>query len=784
MLEAVRNARAGNVLGSGLLPFEPTPKMPVRPEEELKVRESARSVTVSGETFRYTFSKGNGLLTGLQVLEDDFSARKGFALPDAWLSAERDPRRGRFSICSEKAAEFRVVEARPERVILAASGHYRSENGEAFPVRYTITHRVYIDGLDITLIANEAESDCELRWLSLSGATVPARLCPYYAHLHDQAFGQHTGDYQFAKTPDEKGEFLSGLFLPWFWLGNERTGVEVTTWDVRQQQVQPAEFEFADGGGMGDLLSGRSQPMFVISRRGREVSWENFTVRNVYLPVKAGWSVEGGFGLAVTPPKRYKPALFALRPCEGRYGMPEEEVEQVARRGANYLESLTGFGGDPGPREDREEIAEQIRLLHRHNIKVVPYVSANDLRHSSNAYQERGPGWRIEPGYSFRFRTSGMCPWAEGWRDHFKRLVDIVVDEYDFDGVYIDQWFGMMACENEAHGCGGRFRHVNFLGLREQLVHAYNRIKSKKLDAIIFNNTNVMPIAYITSLSDVRLVGEAMDIMELDAVARSFLYFSYRLGSQTAWSTYGGDLTTEEKLSFGLLICSLLPRHPYDLRNPRAYTEEQVREFRRYRDIFRFFGAEKATLHPALAGQRVVGCPDEEVHVNVWLREDKGELLVAVVNMRATSVRTGLQIPSLRRVGLAARKSYVVYEPAQGEVIGVLTGSELKEMALALRGHGHTLLYIREAPKDRPALVFATGADGVESQRWAAKERALEFSLRGPEGAEVEAAVFSPGRPREVRRGDEDIAFTYSRAQKLVKVSAELAPGQAFRISY
>lgn len=766
---------------SAVLPFEPTAKLPVRAEEELAVRESAESVTVTGETFSYVFSKRSGLMTGLRVLEDDFSARKGFALPEAWLSAEQDPRQGRFAIRNENGAEFEVVEARPERVVVRASGHYRSEEGEAFPLRYTITHRVYIDGLDVVLIENEAEADCELRWLTLSRASLPARLCPYYAHLPDQAFDQHTGGYRFARAPEEKGEFLTGLFLPWLWLGNERTGVEVTTWDVSQQQVQPAEFEFADGGGMGDYLSGRSQPMFVVSRRGREVLWENFTVRNVYLPVKAGWRVEGGFALAVTPPKRYDPRFFALRPSEGRYGMPEE-VERVARRGANYLESLTGFQGGAKPREDREEIAERVKLLHAHGIKAVPYVSATDLRHNMSDYQEHGPEWRIEPGYSFRFRTSGMCPWAEGWREHFKRVVDMVVDEYDFDGIYIDQWYGMMACENAAHGCGGRFRHVNFLGLREQLVHAYNRIKAKKPDSIIFSNTNVMPIAYITSLSDVRLVGESLDIMEMDAVARMFLYFSHRLGSQTAWSTYGSELTTEEKLSFGLLICSLLPRHPYDLRNPKAYTEEQVGEFRRYRDIFRFFGVEEASLYPALAGQRLVDCPEDEVYVNVWRREDSGEVLLAVVNMNARGVKTKLRIGSLAGLGLGARKRYLVYEPARGKLVGVVTGSEVKELPLSLRGHGHTLLYLREAPKAGAALVFATGADEVSWERWEAKEGVLEFALRGPEGAEAEVAVLSPGRPREVRCGESAVRFSYSARQKLVK--ARVAVGRVVRVAY
>lgn len=746
------------------------------------VRESAKSVTVTGETFAYTFSKGSGLMTRLRVLEDAFSSAKGFALPDGYVSAEKDPREKRFTMANETSARLRVVEARPERVILSATGRFRLAKGEAFPLRYRMTHRLYIDGLDIVTMRCEAERECEVRWLTLSRTSLPASLCPYYAHLPDQAFGQHTGDYRFAPVPGEKGEFLSGLFLPWVWLGNERTGVEITTWDVTPQQLQPTEYEFPDGGGMGDALNGRSQPMFMVARRGREVSWENFTVRNAYLPVKKGWSVEGAFALAVTPPKKYDSRLLGLRPVEGRYGMPEAPVEEAARRGANYLESLSGFGAHPVPAAQRERLERSIAQLHEHAIKVVPYVSANDLGQNSAPYQEHGPEWRIEPGYSYRYRSSGMCNWATGWRDQFKRNIDRIVREYDFDGIYIDMWYGMMACENPAHGCNSRFRHISYIGLRDQLAHAYNKIKSKKPDGIIFNNTNVLPIAYITSLSDIRLVGESMDVMELDPLARMFLYFSQRLGSQTAWSTYGSDLTTEQKLSFGLLVCSLLPRHPYDLANPRAWTKEQVAAFRRYRDVFRFFGVEGATLHAALAGQKLATCPAAEVYVNV-LRKDGGRgVLLSAINMSAKRVRTALRVPSAAKLGLAAGKSHVISEPTKGRVIGVARGSGVNGLPISLGAYGHMLLLIAEAPKEGAAVVFALGADGVRRQRWSAKECSLEFSLKGPEGAEVEMAVFSPERPRALTCGGTPVRFTHRAKQKLVAAKATLDPARAFRL--
>jgi hypothetical protein len=81
-------------------------------------------------------------------------------------------------------------------------------------------------------------------------------------------------------------------------------------------------------------------------------------------------------------------------------------------------------------------------------------------------------------------------------------------------------------------------------------------------------------------------------------------------------------------------------------------------------------------------------------------------------------------------------------------------------------------------------VVFALGADGVRKQRWSAKECSLEFSLKGPEGADVEMAVFSPERPRALTCGEARVPFTYTGSQKLVRASATLDRAQPFRLTY
>src|SRR5438093_1498551 len=49
------------------------PKHPLTPEQELKVTRNSNSVTVSGETFTYAFSRKNGLISAVWVLGNDIN---------------------------------------------------------------------------------------------------------------------------------------------------------------------------------------------------------------------------------------------------------------------------------------------------------------------------------------------------------------------------------------------------------------------------------------------------------------------------------------------------------------------------------------------------------------------------------------------------------------------------------------------------------------------------------------------------------------------------------------
>ena len=61
----------------------------------------------------------------------------------------------------------------------------------------------------------------------------------------------------------------SGLWLPWIWIGDQESGLEVTTWDVNSQAYNRV-----------DSTDREDEPaMFQGHRRDGQVQWANFLVR-------------------------------------------------------------------------------------------------------------------------------------------------------------------------------------------------------------------------------------------------------------------------------------------------------------------------------------------------------------------------------------------------------------------------------------------------------------------------------------------------------------------------
>lgn len=739
--------------------------------------ETKGSVVVRGETFEYTFDKKNGLMSGLEVLGEYFPLGP---IPDLFISPERDPRSLFYAAQYETHAACILFSKEEHCIEVRSEGRYYSQTDAPFPMTYRISYQICEGGTVFITVRNEATEACAIRWLCSCKGALETELCPYVCRLSDQSTAQGTGSYTSERVFDAAGEderIFGGRFIPWFWFGNDRTGVEVCVLELDVGEP--------DGGVDAARTSGAAvEEVFSASRTQHGVMWEIFPIRNRHTPLKAGWVREDRFSLAITPSKRYKAAYSDLRvhwegphQFDPSYEAPSEErIKALAQRGINLFVGGANWRSGEYVPENEAETRRVIETCHRYGMKVIPYVTLMDLNEDTAVFSKYGAVWRIEPEVTCNGNTTLMCPGAEGWRTYWKMQMDRVMDEYDFDGIYCDFRFEKLTCENRAHGCGTNSARMTFSWVRDMLSYARRKIKTKNSEGILIANTNIQPMAMISGLVDARLVGEAQDLKKIGEMEANAFYNSHRLGINTLmWP----DRT--EKIDEALIRLWLLYMAPFPLSRDRS--EDEIASVQRCWDVLRFFGIGKTTWYPSFGSY--VAAEADRVSVRVHVHELAGRLLLTVINTRDEDVETEMSL-KLSRVWIKSKKLYLVYDPLSKGLLGerLWSGNDLTKLPLRVGGGGFRFLFIREAGV-YPTLVFAGGTDGVRRQHWDQERWVLNVRLALPCEGHVSVAAHSLiGRPNRVEFGGESVDFVWNEKQRLVFAQGWLSGEPRVRILY
>ncbi len=767
-----RFAIIGVLIPAAVLAYDIEPKRPLSAAQELKTARVAGGVTVSGETFSYSFDSSNGLINSVRVLGRELLAGP---VPDLMAAEQFDPGYAPYMARYEKHGRLSVVSSRQDRVIIEGAGVYTGAEGRRLPLAYAMRYEISIDGVILVSLTNTASAPCTLRWLRLSAGAVRSDAAKFLNWMPEQSVSQTTG-YEFRPLAGASGLVLSGTWMPWFWLGNQATGIEVTTWDVGSQTY-----------GRLDSSARNDEPaMFTIERDERGTRWENWLIRRTHVRAGAGWTRSGSFALAITPSKRFDPYYALLKGAHmGPHqhvadlkALTEDQIRLLAANGYDLVVGVANWRSGEYVPLNETDVRRTIALCHRYGLKIIPYMTLVDLSHATETYRRHGEEWAIEPTTEFamnlrpesvaaefawrnndELETTLMCPGAQGWREHWKRQIDRVVRDYDFDGIYFDFWFGRMVCENARHGCGGRFRAATVLGSREMLAYASNRLRAKDPHAIIKANTNTLATALITSFVDIRLVGEAIDMAGLDLPSREWLFSSVRLGQPTEFLWDQTRWSPSRKAWFAALV-NFLPKQYI---NPEFQPRAGFDDF----DVFRAFddGAGAWTL--GVAGEPPLGLKQDDLSVNLITRGD---------SMLATLIATGKE-PA--RASLPAGRGRLAFEPLAGRAVEVANGTI--EVELAPETYRHFLV----VPKPgTPSVLYVLGARRPASGKYDSASRKLEVSCDAPESAALQMGVYAPRAPKSVKAGDRSLRFEYKPESSFLLVNLTHAPGAAVEIAF
>ncbi len=84
---------------------------------------------------------------------------------------------------------------------------------------------------------------------------------------------------------------------------------------------------------------------------------------------------------------------------------------------------------------DKELAKKFIDLVHKYGMKILPYTSTNFFVRKSPLFREE---WASNAAFDLGARLAHCSALSPGWREQIVRQYATLLDEFDFDGVYID----------------------------------------------------------------------------------------------------------------------------------------------------------------------------------------------------------------------------------------------------------------------------------------------------------------------------------------------------------
>ena len=138
--------------------------------------------------------------------------------------------------------------------------------------------------------------------------------------------------------------------------------------------------------------------------------------------------------------------------------------------------------------KDPEALAAAVKAYHDAGMQVVVYITLSGVSPGTGVFQRHEQEWLMTKGGKPLFASeptdrspgyTSVCP-ASSYADWLVWAVDRAMEDYDLDGVYIDN-AGPYYCDNTAHGCGGPLgRRYPYFATRELHKRLWTVIHGRK----------------------------------------------------------------------------------------------------------------------------------------------------------------------------------------------------------------------------------------------------------------------------------------------------------------
>ncbi|HUU26564.1 MAG TPA: DUF6259 domain-containing protein [archaeon] len=707
-----------------------------------------------------------------------------------------------------------LVSSSPEIVKVRSSGIYTwPENGKPAPLSWEVEYAFEVDGFTKVTVKLSTGKPVKLRWHCFNHAFFSRDAADFISTYSD--LGAPPFDLRPAPTrsiehlgPDEP--VLLSHWNPVFHLGNPLTGIEFSKEDFGDRwsgyrdsgiqledgrRVDTGEVETADGRKLSAHDSRGREGIFTqIYMREQGLELEEFDIRNTAYPLNPGRERSKTFFMQLTPPKLPRddlnssrivwPGPHQIRMVRWRgqtepWSPPDDElVRQWAMIGVNLIiGGANYFSGDYSHPTYPEKIRRFLDTAHSYGMKVIPYVTFSDYNFEAPGYQEHAEDWMCSKAIEFAQQTTLMCFGAEGWRDHVERECDLLLSQFDFDGLYVDHWFITRHCNNPRHGCDGYLGRFVTEGYHD-FAKRLRRVVARHTDGkgIMLLNSNNLISSTNLAWFDMRLLGENNNPLVLPGETIMSTWNGKRQGVQSVimWRAYQDAI---DMLNF----CATFA---FSFRLTKSWGNQRIFEDwlaadprselgfnRSYWEILRFFGVNKARQFSAFDSRWILGMTQPGSQVTAFARDGRLMLHLGFLISQDTPVQSGKERPSRSEtlkihkpesLGLKSGVNYRIVDLINKRYLDKRTYSldDLKELPVTLTLGAARILLVEPVEQGPPCLVYFGGADGVETQ---AEQDKLTFRIDAVEGSLISLYLDTggqaynsrtPGIKREPAKGD------------------------------
>jgi hypothetical protein len=329
-----------------------------------------------------------------------------------------------------------------------------------------------------------------------------------------------------------------------------------------------------------------------------------------------------------------------------------------------WQHDMLGYYGQPVLHDDTRVVPglkQELAEVHRHGIKSIPYMAYPAISSTSGLVEQFGDEWQILPvsrtpwtmaGAPEGYHFINSCVNARSYADYFAAGTAWVMDEHGFDGFYSDGLTNVIACQNEAHGCGyrdteGRLHSTwPMFGVRETLKRMYRIVKERDPEGWVANHSSFNLLVPTLSFSDVVYTGEHEDYENLQTARLRF--------NSEPWGLYLTLLGSSEHSYSPLHAMAALLSGSSVWGTGMVARNDQGRKDAAIRDAYRAFDTTTAQWLPWWCGE-TGSCRPAEARIKASLYAHPGQgLLIIAGNFNAGRMTATIEL-DLAAFGLEGR---------------------------------------------------------------------------------------------------------------------------------